>query len=121
MNFLKKLFSPQRAQQKKCSVATGCKSGKGCQHMDLGKAKNAGKADNITFCRHCNGFVERRDSCEHYYPRGCASGICSYATQKNGAVYCSRYQTTLPAKESCPEYLDFFDTEDGKDIFACLK
>ena len=98
--------------------ASGCKTSLACQHMHLGKAKDAGyDSSQITYCSACNGYTTRIDNCTCFFPRGCQNGICAYANDnKGGQCYCSCYNETVSTRESCPDYRDFFETEIGKSL-----
>lgn len=102
-------------------VKKGCKSTKTCQYMDLGTAKKEGKGEHIVFCKFCNEFLTRTDDCENYLSHGCANGICANASNnKNGNCFCKHYGRTVQTVESCPHYVDFFDTEDGNNLLSAL-
>lgn len=103
-------------------IKKGCKSTKTCQYMDLGTAKKAGKEENIVFCKFCNEFLTRTDDCENYLSHGCANGICANASSnKNGSCFCKHYGRVVQTVESCPHYVDFFDTAEGNDLLASLR
>lgn len=107
------------SQNKK--ISKGCKSTKSCQYMDLGTAKKAGKGPDIVYCKYCNEFLTRTDECENYLSHGCANGICANAcNNERGSCYCKHYGRTVQVAESCPHYVDFFDTEDGNNLLASL-
>ena len=97
---------------------TGCASSLGCQHMHLGKAKDAGyDSKQITYCAACNDYVQRQDHCSSYLPRGCSNGICAYAgNNEGGYCYCQYLGTTVSTTDSCSYYRDFFDTDIGKTL-----
>lgn len=121
---IRKILAPKRDTDDTGAAsarATGCGSGLGCQYMNLGKAREAGKGEDITFCRYYNDYVRRRDNCDGYYPHGCANGMCDHANHSDGVCYCNFYQTNVQPKETCPDYLDFFDTEIGKDFAKSIK
>lgn len=103
--------------------ATGCKSFGACQNMHLGKANDAGyDTSQYTFCNACNDFTLRIDNCPSFYPRGCKTGVCAYSDHgKNGPCFCSLYNQPVVTRESCPDYLDFFDTAAGQDLLNSLE
>ncbi len=112
-----------RAAKKKKGGRHGCKSGGSCQNMHLGKAKDAGyDSDVYTYCKAAGGFVERRASCPNFRAYGCRSGICAYSTQHSrGQCYCRLYKKTVATRESCPGYLDFFNTQEGQGLLDSLQ
>lgn len=99
---------------------TGCLSSLSCRHMDLGKAKKAGKPSNMCYCGHYKDYVTRCDHCEHFYPRGCKTGMCHYANLSGQSCYCEYYGKNVTPMESCPYYFCYFDTEDGKAFLDSL-
>lgn len=101
---------------------SGCLSSLACQHMNLGKAKEAGyDTTKTTFCRSCNSFVSRIDNCSGFCSKGCESGICAYAdNNKGGQCYCKLYKQTVSTRQSCPDYIDFFETSMGKSMLNNL-
>lgn len=103
--------------------SSGCKTSAACQHMDTKKAKEAGcDATQVVFCRACGDFLTRTDNCPNYYPRGCDSGICSFAdNNRGGQCYCKLYNQTVSTRDSCPDYKDFFETDMGKTILQNLR
>ena len=98
------------ADPKPCS---GCKSSHACQHSNLGKASKAGKPSNMTFCQYLSDYVVRRDECDYFLSRGCANGMCNHSNHHDGVTYCDYYDCNVTPSDSCPDYLDYFDTPDG--------
>lgn len=102
-------------------VRKGCKSTKSCQYMDLGTAKKAGKSSDIVYCRYCREFLPRTDECDNYLSHGCANGICAHAGKsENGNCFCKYFSHQIQLTESCPHYLDFFDTKEGNNLLDSL-
>lgn len=99
----------------------GCATGFSCQNSNLGKASDAGKGSNMTFCKYYNDYVLRRESCDHFVSYGCANGMCGYARHENGSVFCSFYGSTFHPVDSCPDFLDYFETEEGRSVYDVLR
>lgn len=104
----------------KAEHTMGCATSAACQNMNLRKASAAGYDSNqFTFCNACSGIVKRAKCCSDFYPRGWDNGICAHASAYNsGHCFCEVYGQTVFTKESCLDYLDFFDTVMGQNLIA---
>ena len=94
----------------------GCATSAACQNMNLRKASAAGyDSSQFTYCNACSGIVKRTRCCSAFYPRGCDNGICAHASvYNNGYCFCEVHGQTVFTKESCQDYIDFFDTAMGQ-------
>ena len=99
----------------------GCKSSHACQHSNLGKASKDGKPSDMTYCMYFSDYVIRRDKCEFFLSHGCANGMCNHANHSNGVTFCSYYECEVIPSDSCPDYVDFFDTPQGANFLNSFK
>lgn len=98
--------------------ATGCASSLSCKNMNLRMAAEAGyDSRHFTFCDLYGDFVRRMDHCSGFSSKGCANGICGFASNSSGKTcFCQCQQQTVSVRASCPYYQDFFDSKSGKRI-----
>lgn len=92
--------------------ATGCASSLSCKNMNFRIAAEAGyDPKRFTFCDLYGDIVRRMDHCLGFSSKGCANGICGFASNSSSeACFCQYQQQTVPVRASCPYYQDFFDT-----------
>lgn len=113
-------YSRKKEEPEKIQKAsnTGCFSSLACQNMDLQKAAQSGyDCKKCTYCKAYEAFVKRSDYCPCFYPRGCINGICAYAdSQYDGYCFCKKQGQMVAEKETCPYYMDFFETILGKGL-----
>lgn len=115
------LFGKRKKKAVQAKRCMGCSTGFSCQNSNLGKASEAGKAGNMTFCKYYNDYVVRREQCEFFLSYGCANGMCSHATHDRGSTYCSFYGSKVHPVDSCPDYEDYFDSPEGRSVYDVLK